>query len=271
MNMRPLVFILICAIAVAIPAKALEVREVPTQNIPAPGRVTVAVPDGYADSDTATYPVVYLLNGHGGDHRSWSHVIDLDSVATAYRTIIVCPAGLNSWYFDSPVDSTLRMESYITRDLIPWTDANYRTRPLRTQRAITGLSMGGHGALWLATRHPDLFANAGSTSGGVDIRPFPQNWSLPRILGAADENPDRWADHTVATAVKSLSPGTLNIIFDCGYDDFFYSVNCALHRDLLSRGIAHTFLTQPGDHSSAYWSRSILPQFQFFRSHFYCD
>lgn len=268
MNMRPLVFILICAIAVAIPAKALEVREVPTQNIPAPGRVTVAVPDGYADSDTATYPVVYLLNGHGGDHRSWSHVIDLDSVATAYRTIIVCPAGLNSWYFDSPVDSTLRMESYITRDLIPWADANYRTRPLRTQRAITGLSMGGHGALWLGMRHSDIWGSAASMSGGVDIRPFANRWKMKSLIGEKDKNPQAWEEHTVINLVPTLQPGQLNILFDCGTEDFFAEVNENLHRALLDAKIPHDYISRPGNHSGKYWANSVLYHLLFFNEIF---
>ena len=41
--------------------------------------------------------------------------------------------------------------------------------------------MGGHGAMWLGIRHKDVFGAAGSTSGGVDIRPFPQNWSMNKM------------------------------------------------------------------------------------------
>lgn len=129
---------------------ALEIREVPTANVPEPAMVTVALPDGYSqDSASVRYPVVYLLNGHGGDHRSWSYVINLDSLATAYGMIIVCPAGLNSWYWDAPADSTLKMESYVTEDLVPWVDSNYRTVADRAGRAITGLSMGGMAACGL--------------------------------------------------------------------------------------------------------------------------
>ena len=47
--------------------------------------------------------------------------------------------------------------------------------PEKRGRAITGLSMGGHGALWNAIRHKDVFGAAGSTSGGVDIRPERQS------------------------------------------------------------------------------------------------
>lgn len=97
--------------------------------------------------------------------------------------IIVCPDGRNSWYWDSPVDPSMQMESFFTDCLIPTVDSLYRTMPARGGRAITGLSMGGHGALWLAWRHPDLFGAAGSMSGGVDIRPFPANWNMADRLG----------------------------------------------------------------------------------------
>lgn len=215
--------------------------------------------------------MLYLLNGHGGNNNSWNSIVNLDSLATEYSMIIVCPAGLNSWYWNSPVDSTLQMEDYIIRDLVPWVDANYRTRPDRNGRAITGFSMGGHGALWLASRHPDVFANVGSTSGGVDIRPFPGNWDMAKRLGDRDSNPSRWDEHTVMTSVEGIRPGQLNIIFDCGTEDFFYEVNNALHRKLDEMGIAHTYLTRHGVHNGDYWSVSILPQMQFFRTRFYVD
>ena len=137
----------------AVTVNAITVREITTTNIPSPAPVSVAVPDSYAAADSVSYPVIYLLNGHGGNHTSWNTVINLDSLATEYSVIVVCPSGLNSWYWNSPVDSTMQMEDYIINDLVPWVDANYRTRADREGRAITGLSMGGHGALWLATRY----------------------------------------------------------------------------------------------------------------------
>lgn len=257
-------------VMMALSAGALVQREVPTSHVPSPGKVSVIVPDSY-ETDSVSYPVVYLLNGHGGGNMSWSYVINLDSLATVYKTIIVCPDGLNSWYWNSPVDSTLQMEDYITMDLIPWVDANYRTRADRCGRAITGLSMGGHGGLWLGLRHPELFANAGSTSGGVDIRPFPEKWNMALRLGEYKDNPDVWDSHTVINLVPEIVPGRVNIIFDCGTGDFFYEVNNNLHHALKAKGIPHTYLTSPGVHDSNYWRRSIVPQMQFFHSHFYCD
>lgn len=229
-------------------------------------KVTVAVPDGYrCEGDTARYPVVYLLNGHGGNYRNWGRIVDLEALATEFGCILVCPSGMNSWYWDSPVKPDMQMESFFVESLIPSIDSLYRTIPDRSQRAITGFSMGGHGALWLAIRHDDLFGSAGATSGGVNIIPFPKNWNMPDMLGAYSDNKARWESHTVANILDSIKPGRLNIIFDCGTDDFFYKVNCQLDSALNARKIHHTFITNPGAHTGDYWSRSLRPHLEFFK------
>ena len=93
--------------------------------------------------------------------------------------------------------------------------------------------MGGHGALYLAFRHQDIFGAAGSMSGGVDIRPFPNNWDLEKRLGKQSEYPERWEQHTVIELLHLLTPNSLKLIIDCGTEDFFYEVNKKLHDCLL--------------------------------------
>jgi|SRR5450759_5197606 len=105
--------------------------------------------------------------------------------ADQYQLMIVCPdGGFTSWYFDSPVDSTIKYETYISRELIAAIDTKYHTIKDKKGRAITGLSMGGHGAFYLAFRHQDVWGAAGSMSGGLDIRPFPNSWDIPKRLGS---------------------------------------------------------------------------------------
>ncbi|MDE7025695.1 MAG: esterase family protein [Paramuribaculum sp.] len=240
--------------------------EVSSDLLPKPMNVNVALPAGY-DSDTAKrYPVVYLLNGHGGNNRTWGSLLPLDSIASVYDIVIVCPDGMNSWYFDSPVRENMQMESFITKRLVSYVDTCFRTLAKAESRAITGLSMGGHGALWLAIRHKDLFHNAGSTSGGVDFTPWPDSWNIKDALGEKKDNSDRWSNSTVASLVSGLEPGQLNIIFDCGTEDFFYDVNCALDSVLNARHIPHVYITSPGAHNGQYWSRSILPQLHYFNT-----
>ncbi len=84
--------------------------------------------------------------------------------------MIVCPdGGYTSWYFDSPVDSTYRFETFVGTEVPEYMDENYRTIADGRGRAITGLSMGGHGGLFLAFRHADLFSACGSMSGALHV------------------------------------------------------------------------------------------------------
>lgn len=232
-------------------------------------KAVVITPDNY--SKTTPYNVVYLLHGYSGNYADWvSKVPAIKNMSDQYNLILVCPDGnFGSWYFDSPVDSSWRYETYITKELIKFIDDHYSTRQSREGRAITGLSMGGHGALYLAFRHQDLFGAAGSMSGGVDIRPFPLNWDLSKRLGSYKDHPENWEKNTVINLVYLLTPRSLAITFDCGTDDFFYGVNKELHEKLLERNIPHDFTVRPGAHTWSYWANSIQYQMLFFNNYFH--
>ena len=216
------------------------------------------------------YPVVYLLHGYGGNYGAWPSIArQLAKTADDLKIIFVCPdGGKGSWYFDSPIDSNIRYESYITKELLPYIDAKFPTKTGPKSRAITGLSMGGHGGLYLAIRHSDLFGAAGSTSGGVDFRPFPKRWDIKNALGEYENNKERWYDYTVMRQVELLTNKQLAIIFDCGVDDIFITVNRALHEKLLQLKIDHDYIERSGGHNHAYWRSSIDFQMLYFHQFF---
>jgi S-formylglutathione hydrolase FrmB len=218
----------------------------------------------------ARYPVVYLLNGYDGNYAQWTKTApQLAKTADDLKMIFVYPdGGKSSWYFDSPTDSSMQYESYIIKELVPYVDANFPTKANPKSRAITGLSMGGHGGLYLAIRHSDVFGAAGSTSGGFDFRPFPKSWNLPNILGEYETNQARWYDYTVMRQVELLTNKQLAIIFDCGVDDIFIKVNRALHEKLLQLKIDHDYIERSGGHNHAYWRSSIDFQMLFFHQFF---
>jgi len=128
--------------------------------------------------------------------------------------------------------------------------------------------MGGHGALYLAMHHTDLYGAAGATSGGVDFRPFPDNWDIKKDLGKYASNKAVWDAHTVITAADNLHNGDLRIIFDCGVDDFFITVNRALHQKLVEKKIDHDYTERPGGHTGTYWHNSIDYQVLYFHKYF---
>ena len=83
-------------------------------------------------------------------------------------------------------------------------DKNYRTLASRGSRAISGMSMGGHGAMYLAIRHPETFGTSVCLMGGVDIRPFPHNWEIKKRLGDISTNRENWEEHTVINQAKEI-------------------------------------------------------------------
>jgi len=135
-------------------------------------KAVVVTPDSYALAQKL--PVVYLLHGYSGNHLDWiNKAKGFEKAADLHNLIIVCPdGGFSSWYWDSPVDPKSQYETFISSELVKAIDGKYKTIQDRKGRGITGLSMGGHGALYLGIKHQDVFGAAGSMSGGVDIRPF---------------------------------------------------------------------------------------------------
>jgi len=227
-------------------------------------KAVVVLPDGY--NQGKTYPVTYILHGAGGNYANWINSVPaLKTYADQYQMILVCPDGnVTSWYYDSPEDPTWKYETYVSNELVQYIDKNYKTVKDRKGRAITGLSMGGHGALYLSFKHQDVYSAAGSMSGGVDITPFPNNWNIAKRLGAYAKNPEVWKQNTVVNMVHLLSPNSLALTIDCGKSDFFYNVNMKLHEELLYNNIDHDFTIRPGAHTWEYWANSIPYQLLFF-------
>jgi S-formylglutathione hydrolase FrmB len=216
------------------------------------------------------FPVIYLLHGFSGNYSDWiKKVPAIADLADTYHVIIVCPDGnFAGWYFDSPMNSEWKYETYVAGELINYIDKHYATLADKKHRAITGLSMGGHGALFLAFKHQDVFGAAGSMSGVVDIRQFPDSFGIEQVLGKYSEHPDRWEQNSVVNMLYLLKPNSLAITFDCGYDDMMYASNQELHQNLLDRKIPHDYTIRPGGHSWEYWSNSINYQVLFFSRYF---
>ena len=235
----------------------------------------VVVPNEYfynRIADDVRYPVLYLLHGAYGCYSDWSKKADLHRLANEYGVIIVCPDGQDSWYFDSPVDPKMQFETYVSKELVNYIDNHYRTHANRFMRAITGLSMGGHGALFLAFRHPDVFWSCGSMSGNMDITQYPDSWHIKDRLGNYEDNKRIWQEHAVCNLVNQVKACTLepaqNILIDDGLNDIFIKNNIALHEQLVELGINHDFTVRPGRHSWDYWVNSLDYHMVFFHKAF---
>lgn len=198
-------------------------------------------------------------------------------LADRYNLIIVTPEGERlGGYIDSPVLEENKFETYITSEVLSKIDNTYRTIRNRTGRVITGLSLGGHGALFLATRHPDLYCAAGSMSGALDLDPA--NWRVTpefleqvkpgfeRILGPLGNSPDHYAGHSVVNMVDKMKENDVKLIIDCGVDDFLLEPNRELHRRLIYAKVPHMYSELPGGHTWEYWENAIQYHLVFFNN-----
>lgn len=142
--------------------------------------LVVYLPPGYGEDKTARYPVLHYLPGYTGaalsavNYNPWK-----ENLAERFDRLIAGgqakPAILvivdpftrygGSQYVNSP--GTGRYEDYVVRELVPYVDSKFATRPDRRHRAVFGKSSGGFGAFWLGSRHPGVFGHLWSHSGDV--------------------------------------------------------------------------------------------------------
>jgi enterochelin esterase family protein len=149
----------------------------------------VYLPPDYDTRTKTRYPVLYLQHGGGEDETGWirqgraNFILDnLEAGGQSKPMIVVMaygyaqragqpPQDLSGKPFGSPEmlsaihDMIGVFEDDMTRALIPFIDATFRTLPDREHRAMAGLSMGGMETFQITLNHLDLFAYIGGFSG----------------------------------------------------------------------------------------------------------
>src|SRR3954466_2349436 len=186
-------------------------------------KAVIVLPASYA-LDTKAYPVLYLLHGGYGHFDDWIKKVPdktvVQGLADQYNMVVVMPEGeVFSYYLNSPVNKESQFETYITKEVVEKIDNTYRTIKDKKGRAITGLSMGGYGALYLSVRHPGLFCAAGSMSGALN--PDLQAWKLPpdnaqnirkefeKILGPMETNQQAYAEASVINMADKIKAANI--------------------------------------------------------------
>jgi S-formylglutathione hydrolase FrmB len=231
------------------------------------------------DYDTATagrsprhYPVLYFLHGLGDNEQTlfksggWDLIEDLRQRGKISDFLVVTPEGMRSFYINS-ADGRVRYSDFFIHEFIPYIESHYSIRRVRSARAISGVSMGGYGALRFAFAHPDLFSSVSAQSAAI-ITASPQEATaamhsgtpLGRMLGAVFGNPidiSHWDQNSLIVLAKQnrLRISGLSIYFNCGQEDGFgFEKGAAeLHRKLQAENIKHEFHLYPGNHSAAYF------------------
>src|SRR5579864_4981283 len=117
------------------------------------------LPPSYDSEKTRRYPVLYFLHGLGENQHillnsgGWDLIQDLWDQKRIGEFLIATPAADRTFYINSR-DGRVRYEDFFIKEFLPFIESHYRIRADRAHRGITGVSMGGYGALRFAFRYP---------------------------------------------------------------------------------------------------------------------
>jgi len=229
----------------------------------------VAFPPGYEASSNKHYPTLYFLHGLFEDEHSWldrggEEIWEgLTNQGGLTNFIVVLPAGGRTFYVNSQ-DGRDRYEDFFTQELVPEIDRKYRTLAVPGGRGISGVSMGGYGALHLAMRHPDVFGSASAHSAALlpkfpDPLPTEGRWGFyARVLQEPFGSPLNEsyfdANNPLTLAEHPDRFPHLALYFDCGdHDRYGFEEGAELLDRILSRkDFPHTFALRPGGHGWDY-------------------
>src|SRR5499427_682126 len=192
--------LLLAAACASVPS-GVRYEKIPTSTLPSPNEVLVVTPPSYDASPERRYPVLYFLHDGYGDGRTLER---RGVAAEALRRmregslpefLIVAPDGPGTWFSDSH-DGKSRFEEFLIGDLPRTIEDRYRVRPGSGSRGITGISMGGYGAIKTALKHPDVYGSVSALSGAIipfgwDELPrysFVARWTLKRTFGGKKDD-----------------------------------------------------------------------------------
>ena len=236
----------------------------------------VYLPSGYgagaAQKPARRYPVLYFLHGLGDNEQTlfnsggWTLLDGLRKQHKMGDFLIVAPEGRRSFYINS-ANGKVPYSDFFLREFMPHVEAKYRIRPGRANRAISGISMGGYGALRFAFAYPQLFSAVSAQSAALmtesprEIDAASQSGNpLLGVLGPVFGMPinvQHWNENNPLVLAKknAVSLRRMAIYFNCGQDDNYGFEKGAteLHEELLHEHVKHEYRAYPGDHSITYF------------------
>jgi len=246
-------------------------------------RYCAFLPAGFDQDKTKKFPVLYYLHGLGDSEQSllnlggWDMIEELRRQGKVGDFIVLAPAGGHGFFLNSS-DGKVRYEDFLMKEFMPQLEKKYRAEGTRAMRGITGISMGGYGALRLAFKYPNQF-QAVSAQMPALIADVPENFnaggpgSPSSMMGDVFGSPFNRAyfeRNNVFTYAKNdpvAELKRLKIYFDVGNNDDYGFERGAeqLHKLLDSRGVPNEFHVYPGRHDPQFAMRhfSSVVEFQW--------
>lgn len=252
-------FLIIAFIALIYSQKisAQNLIVIESENLKCNDSVLVFTPEN-VNEKTAT---LFLLHGWSGCYKDWSNKHDIQAISNKFNFRIICPDGFyNGWYLNNTDPDKMQWRTFFWEELYPQMQEKYNMTPEKT--FITGLSMGGHGAMNIFLDNPDKFKSAGSMSGVLDLQLTPLiDKQITKVIG---DKMERLAAESAINRIQKLKGMNKPVIVSCGYDDFYVRCTDSFAQKCRYLGIPHIALLTPGKHSWPYWGYALTEHLAFF-------
>jgi enterochelin esterase family protein len=245
-------------------------------------RYCVMLPPNYDADAKKKYPVIYFLHGLGENEQTllrtggWGFIEDLHHDHKIGDLLMVAPEGGGGFFINSADGRNPYSDFFIT-EFMPYIEAHYRIERRRSSRGITGLSMGGYGALRFAFAYPELFGSVSAQSPALITespreldQDLKQAGPLSRLLGSVFGNPidvAHWNQNNpfqLARKNRAQIRGQF-IYINCGQQDEygFAEGATAMHKQLTAEKIPHEFHLYPGGHNAEYFLSHLGETIEF--------
>jgi S-formylglutathione hydrolase len=264
----------------------LETVQVETKLVPSPAKYSVLLPPGY-DPAKGPYPLVLLLHGGNGDNGFLA--AERPNIEKAWAdgdlppAIVVTPDAHRSLYMDYR-DGSQKWETWIVSELIPDVRHRYAAGPGPSKTVVTGISMGGLGALRLGLDHPEVFGGLAALEPGIepalsfdDVKMrnrFQRDDAFFRSIFGTPVDKAFWkkanpANMAIDNRAKIVASG-LQIYFEVGDKDMFHLDEGTeyLHRVMWDHQIPHEYrLVHGADHLGRSLGPRLRDGFRFLTVH----
>ena len=217
------------------------------------------------ETGVGPFATLYLLHGLSDDYTTWQRRSRIEWYVRDLPLIVVMADGGRDFYTDNAQGPPYAQ--FFGHELPDFVERNFPARSDRDGRCISGLSMGGYGALRMAMGFPERFNSATSHSGALLAwRYDPTFTSLGadehrRIFGPSA---DGSAHDLIALTKTALQKGTLpHLRIDCGTEDSLLPSNRLFTETLRELNIPFEYAEYAGNHNWDYWDRHIQDAIAF--------
>ena len=217
-----------------------------------------SLPEGAEAEGERRYPLLVMLHGRTGNFRDWADCSRLSRHLSKFNLVVALPDGGENGWYSNAVGNGERYEDDLIQDFLPHLQNTLPILSPGKNWGISGLSMGGYGAVKIALKHWELFSVGASHSGALNVAARPVAHA---VFGEPEADREMRKDNNVfwlaEQALCRLPVERPRLHIDCGLSDPLLGESKMFSDHLNFLGYSHDYRELQGHHAWPYWDRAF--------------